>query len=179
MAGNDVFLYSVPSDADRDDARLRDPAGVAAPSASGSAPVSGVGAITANGRKQGQSAAPVSAVGAITATGFKAASGAAPMSGVGAITAGGSKSASGSAPVEGVGVVTATGSQAADGGAVDPGTRGKKRREYYEPPKPDLRLEIERGVTMLTGGADRDRQQTVAQRAAYDEEEDLIWLLAA
>lgn len=44
---SDVYLYSVPSDVDADDVRLRDPTGFRA--ASGSAPLSFVGVITAAG----------------------------------------------------------------------------------------------------------------------------------
>lgn len=48
MAGNDVFLYSVPSDADRDDVRLRDPSGAAA---SGDVTVTpGFGTLTLTGQ---------------------------------------------------------------------------------------------------------------------------------
>jgi len=89
MAGNDVFLYSVPSDADRDDVRLRNPNAAATPAASGSAPLSAVGAITAAGAKAASGAAPLSAVGSVTTTGFKGAASIAPLTGVGVITASG------------------------------------------------------------------------------------------
>lgn len=66
----------------------------------------------------------------------------------------------------------------------DPGTRGKRRREYYEPPRPDMRLEVERGVRLILGEPDPAERVTAlkAKPAAaldYDEEEDLLWLLAA
>ena len=60
MAGNDVYLYSVPSDVDADDVRLRDPTGFRA--ASGAAPLSFVGVITAEGEAQ-QGAAVVASPG--------------------------------------------------------------------------------------------------------------------
>jgi ribosomal protein S17 len=85
----DVFLYSVPSDADVDDVRLRDPTASAVDVREGAAPVSAVAAISATGRKGASSAAPVSGVAVVTAGGLKAAESAAPISVVGVVTADG------------------------------------------------------------------------------------------
>ena len=100
MAGNDVYLYSVPSDVDADDVRLRNPNEPATEAKSGSAPLSAVGVITAEGRKDAQAAAPVAAVGVVVAAGQKDAASAAPLSAAGVITATGQASGGGGVPVE-------------------------------------------------------------------------------
>ena len=103
------YLYSVPPYADADDGKLRDPTVSGGLAKSGAAPLTGVGAVTANGQKNALSAAPMSGAGAITANGGKASLSAAPLTGAGNIIAFTRKEAQSSAPLSGVGNIIAAG----------------------------------------------------------------------
>ena len=80
--------------------------------AESAAPLTGAGAITANGRKETSSAAPLTGAGNVIALGRKESQGSAPLSGAGALTANGQKQGQSGASLTTTGNVTASGSAA-------------------------------------------------------------------
>lgn len=120
----DIYLRSVPSDANRADVRLYDPTqpdaggsitGVGA--SAGVATVTGVGAALAEGIGAGAGAAAVSGVGVTAITGVGASDGVATVSGVGVTAIVGVGNSSAGATVDGVGSSLASGIGSGAGGA--------------------------------------------------------------
>jgi hypothetical protein len=192
LAGNDVYLRSVPSDADSDDVRLHDP--TVADSGGGTQILT----LPFIGSSEALFA-PTLTPGSVTLTLPAIPSGEtlfAPALTAGAVTITLPAIASGEtlfAPTLSVGAVTITLPFIASGEQVfpptlgdevaerDPGTKGKRRRnEYFEPERLSQADQVAAAVELLQRlKPAKARRAAAISHEEEDEDEEILWLIAA